>query len=70
MCNACGNLCCGSDQFDSCGCDHCPESDCWDIAEGDPDDDIGDFDFEFPRCCPVQASRPLICEEVPSPCAN
>lgn len=28
MCNACGNLCCGSDEFEGCGCDHCDEPDC------------------------------------------
>lgn len=28
MCNACGFLCCGSDQFSGCGCDHCDEPDC------------------------------------------
>lgn len=33
MCNACGFFCCGSDEFDGCGCDQCPCSDCW------PDDD-------------------------------
>lgn len=50
MCNACGNYCCGSDEFDRCGCDGCPEPDCWsdeadDIDFGDdmggPDDDGG-----------------------------
>lgn len=28
MCNACGFLCCGSDEFSECGCDHCDEPDC------------------------------------------
>jgi len=28
MCNACGNLCCGSDQFDGCGCEHCFDPAC------------------------------------------
>lgn len=28
MCNACGFLCCGSDEFSGCGCDHCDEPDC------------------------------------------
>lgn len=28
MCNACGNLCCGSDEFDHCGCDGCPDPAC------------------------------------------
>jgi hypothetical protein len=29
MCNACGFLCCGSDQFEGCGCDGCECPDCW-----------------------------------------
>ncbi len=28
MCNACGFLCCGSDQLGECGCDHCDEPAC------------------------------------------
>lgn len=28
MCNACGFLCCASDVFEDCGCDHCPEPEC------------------------------------------
>lgn len=28
MCNACGFLCCGSDEFSGCGCDHCSEPAC------------------------------------------
>lgn len=28
MCNACGFLCCGSDEFGGCGCEHCGEPDC------------------------------------------
>lgn len=37
MCNACGNFCCGSDEFGQCGCDHCPEPDCWDAKDHDTD---------------------------------
>lgn len=69
MCNACGFLCCGSDQFDTCGCDGCPYSECWDIPENDFDDG-SDFDlpdFDFARCCPVPARRPFLCEELPAP---
>jgi hypothetical protein len=33
MCNACGNVCCGSDQFEGCGCDGCHEPDCWQTCE-------------------------------------
>jgi hypothetical protein len=48
MCNSCGNYCCGSDEFERCWCDGCPEPDCWsddahDIGFGDdmgrPDED-------------------------------
>lgn len=28
MCNACGNLCCGSDEFGGCGCTSCGEPEC------------------------------------------
>ena len=43
MCNACGFLCCGSDQFSRCGCDGCEESDCW-----SDDNDFEDRDSEYP----------------------
>ena len=33
MCNACGFLCCGSDQLGECGCDGCTVRDCWDRCE-------------------------------------
>lgn len=33
MCNACGFMCCGSDEFEKCGCEHCECPDCW------PDED-------------------------------
>lgn len=52
MCNACGNHCCGSDQFEGCGCDGCFEPDCWsdDEDELDEDDDFYDHgDYEPPR---------------------
>ena len=52
MCNACGFLCCGSDEFSGCGCDHCEEPDCHSeicfncgsrLCDGDCDiDDDGD----------------------------
>lgn len=29
MCNACHNVCCGSDMFGGCGCDHCECEECW-----------------------------------------
>lgn len=33
MCNACHNMCCGSDMFGGCGCDHCDEPECWDACD-------------------------------------
>jgi hypothetical protein len=42
MCNACNNMCCGSDQFEKCGCEFCGEPACWDDDDDDryePDDD-------------------------------
>lgn len=29
MCNACGFMCCGSDQLYKCGCEHYDCPDCW-----------------------------------------
>lgn len=52
MCNACGFLCCGSDKFEQCGCNHCPHPECHfepcdcGIANCDgcePDDELDDF---------------------------
>ncbi len=33
MCNACGFLCCGSDQFGGCGCEHCGNEACLRICK-------------------------------------
>lgn len=44
MCNACGNHCCGSDEFGGCGCDGCFEPDCWSDDEDDIDDPADYFD--------------------------
>ena len=46
MCNACGFYCCGSDEFEGCGCDQCPCSACWpEVDEEEAEDgDCG--------CCP------------------
>lgn len=33
MCNACGFLCCGSDQFGGCGCESCGEEGYLDICD-------------------------------------
>ena len=53
MCNACGLMCCGSDQLSACGCD-CADADCWPRCEvcdqqlwpGDPCD--CDDEDEYP----------------------
>lgn len=29
MCNACGFGCCAWDGFDGCGCEDCPNPECW-----------------------------------------
>lgn len=56
MCNACGNVCCGSDMFGKCGCDGCDEPDCW-----SDDNDFSDSE-EFECCAPSG----FICEETTS----
>lgn len=33
MCNACGFLCCGSDQLGGCGCEHCGEEGCLNLCD-------------------------------------
>jgi len=49
MCNACGNLCCGSDEFGGCGCDGCDEPECWSDDIDYFDDDYAD-DYGFCAC--------------------
>ena len=46
MCNACLNMCCGSDMFGGCGCEHCDNPECW---PGDDDDfcDHEDADMDI-----------------------
>jgi len=44
MCNACGNVCCGSDQFGGCGCDGCDCEECWSDEPEDDGEDYRDFD--------------------------
>ena len=41
MCNACGFFCCAYDGFSGCGCEHCPNPECWPDEEGDIEDDDG-----------------------------
>lgn len=51
MCNACGFMCCGSDEFGGCGCNHCGEPECHaacfncglDGCDGDCTSDEDDF---------------------------
>lgn len=50
MCNACGNVCCGSDMFGRCGCDGCDEPECWTYYE-DEDDDGDDYDYPYDCAC-------------------
>jgi len=46
MCNACGNICCGSDALNGCGCEICNNPWCWDICEicGEPEQMCGCHD--------------------------
>jgi len=62
MCNACGNLCCGSDEFGGCGCD-CEEQECW--SDDDEDCEGGDWYDGIPDLqCKSCVSRPgaYVCE--------
>jgi hypothetical protein len=43
MCNACGNVCCGSDQFGGCGCDGCTCPECW---SDEPEDECIHEEYE------------------------
>lgn len=38
MCNACGFVCCGSDEFSGCGCNDCECEACHSEYDGDTDD--------------------------------
>lgn len=46
MCNACGNLCCGSDMFSKCGCDFCGYDACLDEEIGTDYDDDQEEDYD------------------------
>lgn len=59
MCNACGNMCCGSDEFGGCGCDGCDEPDCW----SDDEDDYEDEDFYYGRPCSCERPSAFRCEQ-------
>ncbi|GEM_PF-4525942 len=51
MCNACGNQCCGSDEFEGCGCESCGELDCLRLCgrcgENECDGHCADNNFEL-----------------------
>lgn len=65
MCNACGNLCCGSDEFGGCGCDGCDEPDCWsEEPEDEGDDDFYPADWDYIDCCASPRDRRFVCEAV------
>ena len=71
MCNACAFLCCASDVFEGCGCEHCPDPDCWDFDDADDidfgdemnglDDDEGGLPMAACGCRPARGFR---CEAV------
>lgn len=44
MCNACGFICCASDEFDGCGCNFCECPACWSEDDDDFDDDPSAYD--------------------------
>lgn len=60
MCNACGNYCCGSDEFGRCGCEDCPNPACW------PEDDEDRQQFPDPDPDDIVVfSRPrFFCESI------
>ena len=64
MCNACHNVCCGSDLFGGCGCDGCDDPDCW--SDEELDDEIDAFtedDFRDVDCAAAPRPR-FVCEAV------
>jgi len=64
MCNACGNVCCGSDAFGGCGCEGCDEPACWGYDDDDFVDEENDGLYRLaPRCGRGRPGR-LVCEEV------
>lgn len=56
MCNACGNVCCGSDMFGGCGCDGC---DCEECRSDDEDFDSDNDDYSEHDCVTLQDRTPL-----------
>ena len=66
MCNACGFFCCALDTFDSCGCEGCPNSECWD-DDWEDEYEYSDDDGLFEAAS--KPARRLVCEAV-SPTAG
>ena len=63
MCNACGFQCCAYDGFSGCGCDGCPEPDCWSDDNDfycESDDDWDDDPFDDPPPEPVEGQAVLL----------
>jgi hypothetical protein len=62
MCNACGFLCCFSDEFSECGCEHCPYEACHYSEE---DDEIDDWSDDGMNCaCLANLARGFRCDSV------
>lgn len=60
MCNACGNVCCGSDEFGGCGCDGCHDSDCWTPGDDFFDDDDGYHEAAYGYDACTCRARPAV----------
>lgn len=61
MCNACGNVCCGSDEFGGCGCDGCDCPECW----SEEIDERGEEDEPCPTCRGQKTINPLTAPDRP-----
>lgn len=70
MCNACGNVCCGSDMFGGCGCDGCDDPDCWsddnDFEDSGDEGDMPEDYHEWPEanCC-AKLPGLFLCQAAP-----
>jgi hypothetical protein len=62
MCNACLNVCCGSDQFEKCGCDGCDCEDCWSEDDLDTEIDFYDEDCVTPQDCTPPELKAVLAE--------
>lgn len=61
MCNACGFLCCAMDCFSGCGCEWCPDPECFDDTNEDYQDDDGDYYDMTPA-----PRRRFFCDSLPA----